>query len=87
MTFCCDLLVASGRAEWRLPQVSLGILPAYDGAVRLAKESLVRGLDFPNLSDASLVDLYHFAALEQTEDKAEGHRAWCEKRKPAFRGG
>lgn len=145
VTFCCDLLVASERAEWRLPQVSLGILPAYGGAVRLArwvgrghamrlamgmplpaaeahriglaqwlvphadlmakalevaghlaalpplaarlaKESLLRGLDIPNLADASLVDLYRFAALELTEDKAEGHRAWREKRKPLFRG-
>jgi enoyl-CoA hydratase/carnithine racemase len=145
VTFCCDLLVASDRAEWRLPQVALGILPAYGGAVRLArwvgrghamrltlglplpaeeahriglaqwvvpharvmakalevaehvaalpplaarlaKESLLRGLDVPNLADASLVDLYRFAALELTEDKAEGHAAWREKRKPAFRG-
>jgi enoyl-CoA hydratase/carnithine racemase len=145
VTFCCDLLVASDRAEWRLPQVALGILPAYGGAVRLArwvgkghamrlalgipltaeeayriglaqwvvphaklmdkalevaghvaslpplaaqlaKESLLRGLDIPNLSDASLVDLYRFATLELTEDKAEGHAAWREKRKPVFRG-
>jgi enoyl-CoA hydratase/carnithine racemase len=145
VTFCCDLLVASDRAEWRLPQVALGILPAYGGAVRLArwvgkghamrlamgmpltadeayriglaqwlvphaqlqaktmevaeyiaslpplatqivKESLTRGLDIPNLSDASLVDLYRFMALEATEDKDEGHRAWREKRKPVFRG-
>src|SRR6266566_1935902 len=109
VTFCCDLLVASDRAEWRLPQVALRIglvqwlvphaklmdkalevaahvasLPPL--AARLAKESLVRGLDIPNLSDASFVDLYRFAVLEQTEDKAEGHRAWREKRKPAFRG-
>ena len=145
VTFCCDLLVASDRAEWRLPQVALGILPAYGGAVRLArwvgrghamkmalgmplsaeeayriglaqwlvphaklmdttmevaarvaalpplaarlvKESLLRGLDIPNLADAALVDLYRFATLELTEDKAEGHAAWREKRKPAFRG-
>jgi enoyl-CoA hydratase/carnithine racemase len=145
VTFCCDLLVASERAEWRLPQVALGILPAYGGGVRLgrwvgkghamrlilgipltadeayriglcqwlvphetlmekalevaghvaslpplaarlAKESLLRGQDIPNLSDASLVDLYRFAALELTEDKAEGHKAWREKRKPVFRG-
>src|SRR5215510_11223131 len=145
VTFCCDLLVASDRAEWRLPQAALGILPAYGGAVRLArwvgrgramkmalgfplsaeeayriglaqwlvphaklmdtamevaahvaalpplaarltKESLLRGLDIPNLSDASLVDLYRFAALELTEDKAEGHQAWREKRKPVFKG-
>src|SRR6266511_4113285 len=37
VTFCCDLLVASDRAEWRLPQVALGILPAYGGAARLAR--------------------------------------------------
>ena len=145
VTFCCDLLVASERAEWRLPQVALGILPAYGGGVRLArlvgrghamrmalgipipadeayriglaqwvvphaklmdktleiaahvaalpplaarltKESIVRGLDIPNLADASLVDLYRFAALELTDDKIEGHRAWREKRKPLFRG-
>jgi enoyl-CoA hydratase/carnithine racemase len=145
VTFCCDLLVASERAEWRLPQVALGILPAYGGAVRLArwvgkghamrlalgfplpadeayriglaqwlvphaelmaktmavaesiaalpplaaqlvKESLQRGMDIPNLSDASLVDLYRFMALEATEDKDEGHRAWREKRKPVFHG-
>jgi enoyl-CoA hydratase/carnithine racemase len=145
VTFCCDLLVASERAEWRLPQVALGILPAYGGAVRLArwvgkghamrlamgfplkadeayriglaqwlvphaqlpaktmevaehiaslpplaaqlvKESLQRGLDIPNLSDASLVDLYRFMALEATEDKDEGHRAWREKRKAVFHG-
>src|SRR3989442_2941542 len=37
VTFCCDLLVASERAEWRLPQVALGILPAYGGSTRLAR--------------------------------------------------
>ncbi|MGH7304374.1 MAG: enoyl-CoA hydratase/isomerase family protein, partial [Candidatus Rokuibacteriota bacterium] len=37
VTFCCDLLVASERAEWRLPQASLGILPAYGGSTRLAR--------------------------------------------------
>jgi enoyl-CoA hydratase/carnithine racemase len=145
VTFCCDLLVASERAEWRLPQVALGILPAYGGAVRLArwvgkghamrlvmgmplpaaeayriglaqwlvphanlldtalevaghlaslpplaarlaKESLLKGVEIPNVADASLVDLYRFAALELTEDKAEGHQAWREKRRPVFRG-
>ncbi len=145
ITFCCDLLVASERAEWRLPQASLGILPAYGGAPRLArwvgrgqamklamgfplkadeayriglaqwlvphdrlmeqalevaehiaalpplaarltKESLLRGMDIPNLSDASYVDLFRFMALELTEDKAEGHAAWRERRQPEFFG-
>ncbi len=145
VTFCCDLIVASERAEWRLPQVALGILPAYGGATRLArwvgkgnamklamgfplkadeahriglaqwvvpherlmetvmevarhitalpplstrltKESLLRGMDIPNLSDASYVDLYRFMTLELTEDKAEGHAAWRERRAPQFHG-
>jgi len=145
VTFCCDLLVASERAEWRLTQTSLGILPAYGGSTRLArwvgkghamklalgfplkadeayriglaqwlvppeelmektlevaehvgslpplaarvtKESLIRGMDIPNLSDASLVDLYRFAMLELTDDKEEAHSAWREKRTPEFHG-
>ena len=145
VTFCCDLLVASDRAEWRLPQVALGILPAYGGAARLArwvgrghamrltlgiplgaeeahriglaqwlvpharlmdkafevaehiaslpplaarlaKESLLRGLDVPNLSDASLVDLYRFADARAHRGQGRRPRGLAEKRKPAFRG-
>lgn len=145
VTFCCDLLIASERAEWRLPQASLGILPAYGGsarmarwvgkgnamklamgfplsaeeahriglaqwlvphdtliektlevaghiaalpplAARLTKESLLRGMDIPNLSDASWADLYRFALLELTEDREEGHSAWRERRDPTFKG-
>jgi enoyl-CoA hydratase/carnithine racemase len=37
VTYCCDLIVASERAEWRLPQVALGILPNHGGVVRLAR--------------------------------------------------
>ena len=37
VSYCCDLIVASERAEWRLPQVGLGILPAQGGTVRLAR--------------------------------------------------
>ena len=36
-TFCCDLIVASEKAEWRLPQIGLGIIPAYGGSARLAR--------------------------------------------------
>ncbi|HZP44743.1 MAG TPA: enoyl-CoA hydratase-related protein [Candidatus Binataceae bacterium] len=144
VTFCCDLIVASERAEWRLPQVALGILPAQAGtlraarwigkgmamrmalgfplqadeafrtglaqwvvphgelpsranavaehiaalpplAARMAKESLNCGLD-SSLEHTALSDLYRFMALEMTEDKAEGHRAWRERRKPQFKG-
>ena len=34
---CCDMILASENAEFSLPQVSLGILPAHAGAVRLAR--------------------------------------------------
>src|SRR6202163_3028091 len=37
VTYCCDVIVASEKAEWRLPQVGLGILPAQGGTVRLAR--------------------------------------------------
>ena len=145
VTFCCDLVVASERAEWRLPQVALGILPNYGGATRLArivgkglamrvamgfplkadeahriglaqwlvlhaelmsqalavadhiaglpplavrmvKESMNRGLDIPNIADAALVDAYRFMVLELSEDKAEAHNAWRERRKARFHG-
>lgn len=145
ITFCCDLIVASDKAQWRLPQVALGILPAYGGSVRLArwvgkglamrmalgfplsgeeayriglaqwctshanlrakthevadhiaslpplaarmvKESMTHGMNVSNASDSALTDLYRFMALELTEDKAEGHDAWREKRTPVFKG-
>ncbi|MFT3805077.1 MAG: enoyl-CoA hydratase/isomerase family protein [Burkholderiaceae bacterium] len=144
-TFCCDLIVASHDAQWRLPQARLGILPAYGGSVRLArwvgqgqamkmalgfdldaaeahriglaqwlvapdalmdeasrvarhiaqlpplavrlvKESLLRGQDIPNLADAALADVYRFMVLESTEDAREAHEAWRERRDPQVRG-
>jgi len=145
VTYCCDLIIASDRAEWRLPQVALGILPNHGGIVRLArwvgkgqamkvamgypmkaeeafrfglaqwlvphaefraqttaiaerlaelpplasqlaKESLNRGLDMPNVADAAYIDLYRFMALSMTEDAKESHNAWRERRRPKVRG-
>ncbi len=37
ITLCCDIILASDNAEFGLPQVPLGIIPAYGGAVRLAR--------------------------------------------------
>ena len=62
---------------------SIATLPPL--AVRLTKESLNYGQNVPQ-SDAALADLYRFAMLELTEDKAESHQAWRERRKPVFRG-
>ena len=79
-------LVPHAEVEAKTMEVAdyLASLPPL--ATQLVKESLTRGLDIPNVSDASLVDLYRFMALEATEDKDEGHKAWREKRKPIFRG-
>ena len=145
ITLCADLIVASERAQWSLPQVRLGIMPAYGGSVRMsrivgrnnafraamgypidgaeayriglaqwltphdkmmaqalevaeniasmpplsvriAKESLVRGQDIPNLGDATFVDAYRVMALQQTEDTKEAGAAARERRKGKFRG-
>jgi len=84
-----------GLAQWLVPHAELaakamevaehiaGLPPL---AARLTKESLIRGLDIPNLADAALADLYRFMALELTEDKAEAHQAWRERRKPEIKG-
>ncbi|MEZ5265400.1 MAG: enoyl-CoA hydratase/isomerase family protein [Acidimicrobiales bacterium] len=37
ITLCCDILLAADNAELGLPQVPLGIIPAYGGGVRLAR--------------------------------------------------
>ena len=140
LTYCCDLIVASERAEWRLPQTALGVMPAYGGFVRLArwvgrgdamrlamgfnfsaeeayriglaqwlvpheelmptalelahhiaeappmaaqmaKESLVRGLNTPNLEEASWNDVYRFMALSLTTETRERHESWRERQK------
>lgn len=37
VTTCCDLIIASEAAEWRLPQAALGIIPNHAGTTRLAR--------------------------------------------------
>lgn len=56
VTYCCDLIVASEKAEWRLPQVRLGILPAQGASVRLARwvgkgHAMRLGMGFPLKAD------------------------------------
>jgi enoyl-CoA hydratase/carnithine racemase len=84
-----------GLAQWLVPHADLmtqalavadhiaGLPPL---AVRMVKESINRGQDIPSIADASLVDSYRFMVLEMSEDKAEAHEAWRERRKPRFRG-
>ena len=37
VSLACDLVVASDKSEWRLPQVGLGIIPNYGGGTRVAR--------------------------------------------------
>jgi enoyl-CoA hydratase/carnithine racemase len=83
-----------GLAQWLVPHTELmdqamkvaehlsSLSPL---AARVAKESINSGYNIP-LSEAAHADLYRFMALELTEDKTEGHRAWRERRKPVFKG-
>ena len=73
-------LMARGR------QVADDIAALPPLSARLAKESLTKGLDIPNIQDASEVDVYRFMALSQTEDSKEAHNAWREKRNATVRG-
>lgn len=83
-----------GLAQWLIPYAELvaqatkvaeHIAALSPLTVRRVKESLNHGLNMP-LNEAAQADLYRFMALELTEDKAEGYRAWRERRKPQFKG-
>ena len=37
MSLCCDLVIASDRAEWRMPQASLGITASYGCYARMLR--------------------------------------------------
>ena len=82
-SFSCDLIVASERAEWRLPQASLGILPANGGSVRLAKligkgNAMRMALGFPLSAQEAMqaglaqwLFLPHHQLMERTFEIAE----------------
>ena len=83
-----------GLAQWLVPHAELmaktleiagqiAALPPL--ASRLTKESLNFGINL-TVPDASHADLYRTMALQLTEDAAETHRAWREKRSPELKG-
>jgi enoyl-CoA hydratase/carnithine racemase len=55
-------------------------------ALRFAKEAMVRGLDMP-LAQALRYETDLTVILQTTDDRAEGVRAFMEKRPPRFGGG
>jgi hypothetical protein len=60
----------------RAMEVAGHIAEAPTFATQMAKESLNRGLDIPNLEDASWVDAYRFMALSLTEETKQRHEEW-----------
>jgi enoyl-CoA hydratase len=67
--------------------INMGNVLAANGPVAYAaiKKSLMNRLNMP-FSEAVAEDINLFAKLCETEDKAEGVRAFMEKRKPVFSG-
>ena len=74
-----------GLAQWLVPHTKLmshamdvaeHIASAPTFATQMAKESLNRGLDIPNLEDASWVDAYRFMALSLTDETKRRHDEW-----------
>jgi enoyl-CoA hydratase len=62
-----------------------GILSQGPLAVAQCIEAVDRGLDLP-LDDAIALEASYFGLLSATADKAEGMRAFLEKRAPTFTG-
>lgn len=82
-------LVASTHAAAELEDAALELASQLAAApplaLKLTKESLNLGLEMGGSTRAAgIADLYRFLALEQTEDCAEAHQAWREKRRPQY---
>jgi enoyl-CoA hydratase/carnithine racemase len=92
-------LPASVAAEWGLVSATVspgqlaGAVADLAGALaarapvalRLAKEAVVRALDLP-LADGMRVEQDLYVLLQTTADRAEGVRAFLERRRPRFGG-
>lgn len=73
-----ELMAEAERVAWTMAALA----PV---ALRMTKESIIRGLEM-HLQDALSQDQYRHAVLCTTEDRLEGVQAFKEKRTPTFKG-
>ncbi|MEX1195683.1 MAG: enoyl-CoA hydratase/isomerase family protein [Dehalococcoidia bacterium] len=78
-------VVAPAELRRRVEEVALRIAERGPIAVAYAKEAISRGVDMP-LEQALRYETELTLLLQATEDRAEGVRAFLEKRKPEFKG-
>jgi enoyl-CoA hydratase len=78
-------VVARGALEKRAQEMAERLAERGPLALQYAKEALLRGLDMP-LEQALRFETDLTVILQTTEDRAEGVRAFLEKRRPKFRG-
>lgn len=78
-------VVAQGQLNGRAQTIAERLAERGPLALQYAKEALTRGLDMP-LEQAMRYETDLTVILQTTEDRAEGVRAFLEKRKPEFKG-
>jgi enoyl-CoA hydratase/carnithine racemase len=82
LTYCADSLESMRNAA---NQVISAVLGRGTIAERLVKEAVVKGFDM-TLDQGIRLEEDLYALLQTTGDRAEGIKAFLEKRKPLFRG-
>jgi enoyl-CoA hydratase/carnithine racemase len=78
-------VVPRGELEPRAEAIAERLAERGPLALQYAKEAVTRGLDMP-LEQAMRFETDLTVILQTTDDRAEGVRAFLEKRKPEFKG-
>ena len=90
LALSCDIILASEKAKFGQPEVSLGITPGFSGTQRLprrvgvAKACIDRGMQM-DIDGGIAVENELFAMCFATADQKEGMGAFLEKRPASFR--
>jgi enoyl-CoA hydratase/carnithine racemase len=80
-----NAVTAPGETKAEAERIAASICARGPLAVRYAKEAIARGLDMP-LDQALRYETDLTVILQTTQDRAEGVKAFLEKRPPRFEG-